>query len=38
MGGQEDAKPGRTVLETEGPGLDVASSRVGTVLGVKGTR
>lgn len=37
-GGQEDAKSGGTVLETEGSLLDVASSIVGTVLGVKGTR
>lgn len=38
MGEQEDAKSGGTVLETEGPRLDVASSIVGRVLGVKGTR
>lgn len=30
-------KPGGRVLETERPKLDVASSVVGTVLGVKGT-
>lgn len=37
MGGQEDAKSGGRVLETEGLKLDVASSTVVTVLGVKGT-
>lgn len=35
---QEDAKSDRTVLETEGARLDVASSIVGTVLRVKGSR